>query len=184
MKDEEIMELYVSRSEEAIAQTHRSYGGKLLRLSDNIVHCREDAQECVNDTYLKTWNTIPPKRPTHFYSYLARICRNLSLDLLDRAKADKRKAEVVSLTQEMEQCIPASQRDADLSEKELGRILNGFLATLTPENRMVFVRRYWYVETTAEIAKRYGIKESTLVTRLFRLRGKLAEYLKQEGIAV
>ncbi len=184
MKDEEIIELYFDRKEEAIAETHGVYGGKLLRLSDNIVHCREDAQECVNDTYLKTWNSIPPKRPTHFYSYLARICRNLSLDLLDRDKAAKRRAEVVSLTQEMEQCIPASQRTAERNEKELGRLLNAFLETLTPENRMVFVRRYWYVETTAEIAKRYGIKESALATRLFRLRGKLAEYLKQEGVAV
>ncbi len=184
MEDAKIIELFFARDEEAIRQTDAAYGRRLLRLADNIVHSREDAEESVSDTYLKTWNTIPPKKPNNFFSYLARICRNLSLDKLDWANAAKRKAEVVSLTQEMEQCIPAAGRDAQLDERELGRLLNAFLTTLTPENRMVFVRRYWYVETTAEIAQRYGIKESTLITRLHRIRAKLSDYLKKEGIPV
>ncbi len=184
MEDAKIIELFFARNEEAIAQTDAAYGSRLLRLADNIVHSREDAEESVNDTYLKTWNSIPPRKPSHFFPYLARICRNLSLDRLDWANAAKRKAEVVSLTQEMEQCIPDIRRDAELDERELGRILNAFLETLSPENQMVFVRRYWYVDTTAEIAARYGIKESTLITRLHRIRTKLAEYLNKEGIAV
>ncbi len=184
MDDEAIIELYFARNEEAIRRTEQTYGSRLLRLSDNILRCREDAQECVSDTYLRAWRAIPPTRPGKLYSYLARICRNLSLNRLEKASAAKRRAEVVSLTQELEQCIPAVHRDAEPDAKELGRILNDFLQTLSPENRMVFVRRYWFVETTAEIAQRYGIREGTLTTRLHRIRKKLAEYLEQEGIAV
>ncbi len=184
MDDETIIALYFSRNEEAIACTDAAYGTRLLHISDNILRNREDARECVNDTYLRTWKTIPPTRPRSLYSFLAKICRNLSLTRLDWANAAKRRAEVVSLTQEMEQCIPAVHRDTEPDAKELGRALNAFLAALSPENRMIFVRRYWYVETTAEIAARYGIKEGALNTRLHRLRNKLAAYLEQEGIAV
>lgn len=184
MEDNQIIALFFARNEDAIRQTDLVYGSRLLRLADGILNNREDAEENVSDTYLRTWNTIPPKKPENFFSYLAKICRNLCLDRLDWRNAAKRKAEVVSLTEEMEQCIPGQYREAEADDRELGRILNEFLGTLTPENRMVFVRRYWYVETTAEIARRYGIKEGTLVTRLHRIRGKLADYLRQEGIAV
>ncbi len=184
MDDETIIGLYFARNEEAIARTDAAYGTRLLHISDNILHSREDARECVNDTYLRTWKSIPPTRPRSLYSFLAKICRNLSLTRLDWANAAKRRAEVVSLTQEMEQCIPAVHRDTEPDAKELGRALNTFLGTLSPENRMIFVRRYWYVETTAEIAARYGIREGALNTRLHRLRNKLADYLEQEGIAV
>ncbi len=184
MEDSKIIELFFSRDQEALAQVDHTYGRKLFHISDNILRCFEDAQECVNDTYLKTWNTIPPKRPDSLFGYLAKICRNLSLNKLDWSNAAKRKAEVVSLTQEMESCIPSSCQDAALEARELGRILNTFLSTLSPENRMVFVRRYWYVDTVAEIAARYGINEAAVNTRLFRLRKKLADYLAKEGIAV
>ncbi len=184
MKDEAILDLYFARDERALQETHQSYGRRLLNLSGCILNSREDAEECVSDTYLRTWNSIPPTRPVSLFSYLAKICRNLSLTKVNWANAAKRKGEVVSLTQEMEQCIPDVHRDTELESKELGRILNAFLETLSPENQMVFVRRYWFVETTAEIAARYGIKEATLITRLHRLRKKLADYLSKEGIAV
>lgn len=184
MEDTKIIELYFLRSEDAIRQTHAAYGKRLLRLSDNIVHSREDAEESVNDTYLKAWNSIPPTKPERLFSYLARICRNLSFDCLSRNNAVKRKAEVVPLTQELEQCFPGGTLEDRWNEKELGVLVNAFLETLTPENRMIFVRRYWYADSTAEIARRYGIQENALVTRLYRIRKKLAENLKKEGIAV
>lgn len=184
MNDEKIIELFFARSEEAIQQTDAAYGKRLTHLSENILKNTEDAQECVSDTYFRAWNSIPPTRPRSLFAYLARICRNASLTKLNWSNAAKRKAEVVSLTQEMEQCIPDSHLEKEMDERELGRLLNAFLETLSPENQMVFVRRYWFVETTAEISARYGIKESALNTRLHRLRKKLAEYLDKEGITV
>ena len=133
---------------------------------------------------MKAWDTIPPQRPEHFFAYIAKICRNFALKRIDWQKAKKRNAEVVTLTQEMENCIPDTYRDMEADERELGRILDAFLRTLTPENQMVFLRRYWYVDTIAEIAVRYGISESAVQMRLNRTRSKLAMYLAKEGIKV
>lgn len=184
MEDTKIIELYFARNEDAIRYTDISYGHRLNRLANRIVQNTEDAQECVNDTYMKTWATIPPQKPNHFFAYLAKICRNLALNKLDWKNATKRKAEVVSLTEEMEGCIPDTQRDREVEARELGAALDGFLRTLTPENRMVFLRRYWYVDTISEIALRYGISESAVQMRLVRTREKLRIYLAKEGIAV
>lgn len=184
MEDSKIIELYFARNEDAIRYTDIAYGRRLNRVADRIVQNPLDAQECVNDTYLKTWNAIPPKKPEHFFAFLAKICRNLALSKLDWKNAAKRKGEVVSLTEEMETCIPDSRRTTELEERELGAALDGFLRTLTPENRMVFLRRYWYVDTISEIALRYGISESAVQMRLIRTREKLRTYLAKEGIAV
>ena len=116
--------------------------------------------------------------------FVAKICRNFALKKLDWKAAAKRNAEVVSLTQEMETCIPDETRERELDSRELGRILDAFLRTLSDENQMVFLRRYWYVDTIAEIAVRYGISESAVQMRLIRTRSKLAEYLAKEGIKV
>lgn len=182
MQDKKIIELFFARNEEAIARTDAVYGRRLFSLADNILRCPEDAEESVSDTYWKAWDTIPPQKPVHFFAYLAKICRHFALGRLDRNNAAKRKAEVVSLTQEMESCIPDSRRDTTLEQKELGRILSDFLRTLSPENRMVFLRRYWYVDTVGEIALRYGISEGAVMTRLSRTRTKLKRYLQKEGI--
>lgn len=184
MDDKQIIKLFLARNEAAIRHTDDTYGRRLFVLADNIVKNDQDAEESVSDTYMKAWDTIPPQQPLHFFAYLAKICRNFALGKLDWKNAAKRKAEVVSLTQEMELCIPDTTRDAQLEGKELGRILNAFLRTLTPENRMVFMRRYWYVDTVAEIAARYGISESAVMTRLSRTRAKLCTYLQKEGIRV
>ena len=184
MEDQKIIELYFARDEEAIKQTDNTYGRRLFVLADNVLKNREDAEESVSDTYMKAWETIPPQRPKHFFAYLAKICRHFALGKVDWKNAAKRKAEVVSLTQEMELCIPDNSREKVMEGKELGRILNAFLGTLTPENRMVFLRRYWYVDTIAEIAARYGISESAVMTRLSRTRSKLCTYLEKEGIFV
>lgn len=184
MEDSKIIALYFARSEEAIRHTDATYGRSLFALADNIVHNDQDAEESVSDTYLRAWNTIPPQKPRHFFAYLATICRRFALDKLDWKSAAKRKGEVVSLTQEMESCIPDTAAEREVDRKELGRALDAFLRTLTPENRMVFLRRYWYMDTVAEIAVRYGISESAVSMRLNRTRGRLKLYLEKEGIPV
>lgn len=184
MEDSKIIELFFARNEDAIKHTDDTYGRRLYHLADSIVHNGQDAEESVSDTYLKAWETIPPLRPKYFFAYIAKICRHFALDKLDWNNAAKRKAEVVSLTQEMELCIPDTERDRNLAGKELGMILDAFLRTLTPENRVVFMRRYWYVDTIAEIAVRYGISESAVQMRLNRTRAKLCTYLEKEGIRV
>ena len=184
MEDSKIIELFFARNEDAIKQTDDTYGRRLYHLADNIVHNGQDAEESVSDTYLKAWETIPPHRPKYYFAYIAKICRHFALDKLDWKNAAKRNAEVVSLTQEMETCIPDTSRDAEVEARELGRILDAFLRTLSDENQMVFLRRYWYVDTIAEIAVRYGISESAVQMRLNRTRSKLAGYLAKEGISV
>lgn len=184
MEDSQIIKLFLARNEDAIRRTDDTYGRRLYHLADGILRSGPDAEESVSDTYLRAWNTIPPKRPQYFFAYLAKICRNFALDRLDWKNAAKRGAEVVSLTQEMENCIPDSQQDRVLDGKELGRILDAFLRSLTPENRVVFLRRYWYVDTVAEIAVRYGLSESAVQMRLSRTKAKLSTYLEKEGISV
>ena len=184
MDDKKIIELFLARNEDAIKHTDDTYGRRLFHLADNIVRNDQDAEESVNDTYMKAWNTIPPRKPQYFFAYIAKICRHFALDKLDWNNAAKRKAEVVSLTQEMEICIPDEKRDREIESRELGRILDAFLRTLSDENQMVFLRRYWFVDTIAEIAVRYGISESAVQMRLIRTKNKLAEYLAKEGIAV
>ena len=150
MEDEKIIDLYWERKDEAIMETQAAYGRQLQTIAQRIVQSYEDAEESVNDTYLAAWRTIPPKRPKYFFAYLAKICRNFAFGKLDWLDAARRKAEVVTLSEEME----------------------------------LFVRRYWYVDTVAEIAQRYNMSESKVKTRLHRIREKLRVYLMQEGIAV
>lgn len=182
MDDAKIIALFWERNEQAVKETDSAYGGRLYSLAHRILGNREDAEESVSDTYMETWNAIPPKKPTYFYAFLAAICRNLSLDRLDWRMAAKRNAEVVALTQEMENCIPDSRQESEFDRRELRRILEGFLDTLSRENRLIFLRRYLYVDTVAEIAARYGISESKVKTQLHRIRKKLLTVLEREGI--
>jgi len=184
MDDKQIIALFFERDEEALRQTDATYGRKLHSLSDRILRCREDAQECVNDTYLNTWNAIPPRHPSHFFAFLASICRNLCLNRLDWDKASKRNAEVVFLSEEMEQCIPDLRREQELEDRELGQLLSAFLKGLPKESRLIFLRRYWYVDTIAEIAARYGMTESKVKMQLSRTRAKLRTCLEKEGITL
>jgi RNA polymerase sigma-70 factor (ECF subfamily) len=153
-------------------------------LANKILNNREDAEESVSDTYMKTWEIIPPQRPKYYYAFLASICRHLSFHKVDWKLAAKRNAEVVTLTQEMEMCIPDTSRDRKLEGKELGRIMNAFLESLPKDTRLIFLRRYWHVDTIAEIAARYGMTESKVKMQLSRTRAKLQTYLESEGIYV
>ena len=184
MEDAKIIELFFQRNEQAVKETDTAYGRKLYVLSNNILNNREDAEESVSDTYMETWKSIPPKRPKYFYAFLASICRNMSFNRLDWRMAAKRNAEVVALTQEMELCIPDSRQEVEMDRRELRRVLESFLETLSKESRLIFLRRYLYVDTVAEIAARYGISESKVKTQLHRTRAKLHTYLAKEGICV
>lgn len=184
MTDSQILDLYWARSEDAIRQTDLRYGRKLHTLADKIVQNFEDAQECVSDTYLKTWDTIPPKRPEHFFAYIAKICRNFALGVQDWKNAAKRKGELVSLTAEMETCIPDPQHERRMEGEELGEMLNRFLETLSRDNRVIFLRRYWYLDSVSEISFRYGMSESKVKTSLHRTRTKLHAFLEKEGITL
>lgn len=184
MEDAEIIALFWARDEGAIRETDAAYGPKLHTLADQILRCREDAQECVSDTYMKAWEVIPPQRPVYFFAFLAKICRNFALGVLQRQAAAKRSAQVVSLTQELEQCIPDRSVDRRLEGEELGALLERFLDSLSRENRIIFLRRYWYTDSVRQIAERCRISESKVKTQLHRTRRKLRQYLEQEGITV
>lgn len=184
MEDDKIIELFWARNEDAIAETDKAYGRRLHALSNRILNNREDAEESVNDTYMNAWDCIPPQRPKFFYAFLASICRHLSFHKVDWRLAAKRNAAVVSLTQEMEMCIPDSTQDRTFEKKELGRILNAFLEKLPKDTRLIFLRRYWHLDTIAEIAARYGMTESKVKMQLSRTRAKLCTYLEREGIYV
>ena len=184
MEDAKIIDLYFARNEDAIRQTDAAYGRKLFFLADRILHDTQDSEESVSDTYMKTWETIPPIRPVYFYAYLAKICRFFALGKLDWKAAAKRKADVVSLTDEMALCIPDHRKETEVSSKQIGRAMNEFLGNLNQESRVIFLRRYWFCDTIAEIAERYGISESKVKMRLHRTRTQLANYLNKEGIIV
>ena len=184
MTDSQIVAMFWERSEYAIRQTDAVYGRRLFAASDKILHSRQDAEESVNDTYLKAWETIPPQRPNYFYAYLAKICRNFSLSRLQWNSAAKRNAHVVGLTKELEQCIPDTSHDTQMDSEEIGRVLNQFLGSLSLENRLIFMRRYWYADSIQEIADRYHISQSKVKTQLHRTRKKLQIYLQKEGIYV
>ena len=182
MNDHNIIDLFFARDEAAIHHTQDKYGKRLFTLADNILRNNQDAEESVSDTYLRAWETIPPQRPRHFFAYLAKICRNFSLKKLDWNNAAKRKAEVITLTQELELCIPDRSRDIDALE--LGQILDAFLRELPPDNRLVFLRRYCYGDPISVIAARYDLSESAVNMRLNRTRAKLRAHLEKEGIPV
>lgn len=184
MEDKKLIELYWKRNEKAICKTAAVYGPSLLRLALRITGDDSDAQECVNDTYFAAWNSIPPTRPVSLSAYLSRICRNLAFDILDRRNEEKRTAIVVELSAELQQCIPDRMMEYRMESREIGDLLNRFLRTLKPQERKIFLRRYWYGDTIAEIAEAMAITTGKVKTQLHRTRRKLKTILDQEGISV
>lgn len=183
MEDEQIIALYFSRDDRAIRETEAAYGGRLLTLSRRILNSREDAQESVNDTYLQAWNSIPPEQPGILYAFLAAICRHLSLNRLDWRSAAKRSGCMVELTAELESCIPGRASDP-VTRIAVKDALEQFLRGLKQEERLLFLRRYLYLEPIAQLAQEFGISQSKCKTLLYRLRNKLRLYLEKEGITV
>lgn len=186
MKDEEIINLYFSRREEAITETSHKYGKYCNYIAFQILHNREDSEECVNDTYMKAWDIIPPQRPRILSAFLGKITRNLALNRYKHNNTEKRGAGQVSLVlEELQECIPAKNDIEQIMEDELIiDSLNCFLDKLTPKNRKIFMSRYFYMCSIKEIADNYKISESNIKTTLYRTRNELKEFLEKEGVQV
>lgn len=180
MEDNKIIELYFKRDESAVSQTKECYGERLKALSFRILQNREDAEECENDTYMKAWSSIPPQRPQHFFAYLARICRNTALNMLEKQNAEKRSAVIVELSGELSECLPDNGSAEQAAENELGDMISRFLRNVSKESRIIFVRRYFLSEAITDISKALGISESKIKSSLFRTRNKLRDYLSKE----
>jgi len=182
MEDRKIIELYWERSEDAISQTEQKYGRFCRSIAYNILHNDEDSEECVSDTYLKAWEEMPPKQPERLSAFLGRITRNISLHRYDRRNAQKRGGGEITLAlDELGECIPSGERvESTIDNLELAALLNSFLAALTPQNRIIFVRRYWYLYSIKEISAQLGVSESKVKTSLFRTRSALRTLLEKE----
>ena len=183
MKDEAIIELYWARSEAAIAETERAYGRYCRSVALGILRDDQDAEETVNDAYLKTWNSIPPERPNPLKGFLGRITRQLSINRLERNTAQKRGAGQYALAlEELAECIPDRDSGTDLDDlTALRDALNRFLRELDPEPRRVFLRRYWHTQSVAEIAEACGMSQSKVKSMLLRTRNRLRIKLTEEG---
>ena len=183
MEDEEIVKLYLDREERAIRATQEKYGWKLEQMSERIVGDRETAGECVNDTYLRTWEAIPPHEPWgYFFAFVARIARGISLNRYKKEHAKKRQATVVTLTAELQECVAGGGTvEQNIDEKLLKESLNEFVAGLQEEKRMIFIRRYWYMDEISVIAKEMGYSVAKVKGMLFRLRKKLKDRLEKDG---
>ena len=186
MEDEQIIDLYFAREEQALAETDRKYGPYCFALANNILHNDQDAEETVSDTWWKAWNAIPPKRPAVFRMFLAKITRNLAFSRWRRETAGKRGGgEIALVLEELEACIASPGRvEEGLEGKELARTIRAFLDTLSERDQNIFLRRYFFVEESETIAIRYGMKPATVRRTLTRIRTRLRKYLIQEGYAV
>lgn len=181
--DEKIIELFFQRSEKAIHELDIKYGKVCHKLSYNIINNRQDAEECVNDAYLGVWNAIPPAKPNPLLTYLCKIVRNLSLKTYYRKEAAKRNSVYDVSIQELEACLSAPNTvESEIEARELARIIERFLDTLTVENRVIFLRRYWFSDTYADIAGRVGLTEKNISVRLTRIRQKLKKYLIEREV--
>ena len=185
MEDIQIVALYLDRNESAISESDRKYGRILRSLSISYVSSREDAEECVNDTYLDAWNTIPPQRPISLGAFLSKITRRISIDRFRHDHRAKRGG-LKAITEELTECIPDPDGDpaAAVSSAELRAALNSFVASLEEQDQKLFVGRYWHGYTPRELAKAYGMKENALNQRLFRIRERLRRYLTERGYRV
>lgn len=186
MEDRQIIELYNKRSEAAISKTADKYGKYCHYVAYNILFNEQDCEECVNDTWLRAWNTIPPQQPDRLSTFLGKITRNLALDKYKYYNREKRGGGQTALVlDELNECLPAmDSTEQAVNDRLLVEVLNGFLRSLPAEKRQMFVRRYWYLSSVSEIAKDYDISESNVKVILLRIRSKLKKVLEKEGIVL
>lgn len=184
MEDREIVELYWQRSDVALTETQQKYGHYCYAIANGILRSEADAEECVNDVYVGAWNAMPPHRPDNLAAFLARITRNLSLKRLRAMTAEKRGGGETALAlEELGEIIPARTGPAEQVEaRELARALDAFLATLPVAQRRIFLCRYWYFDSVADIARRFGCSESKVKMTCKRVRDRLSQYLRKEGL--
>lgn len=186
MKDEQIISLYWKRDEHAIYYTAQKYGGYCNSIAFRILSNQEDTEECVNDTYLHVWNAIPPTRPSRFRAFIGQITRNLALDYRRKAAAKKRGAGAYPLVlEDLEHCLgDGSDLEQWLMQKELTGYINDFLHTLSIPQRRVFIQRYWYFCSIAEIAQQHGYSAAKVTSMLHRMRARFRTYLAERGVQV
>ena len=184
MDDRQIIALYNERSEAALSETENKYGRYCRTIAYNILNNEEDSEECVNDTWLKAWEAIPPRCPDSLAAFLGKITRNLALNLYKHKNREKRGGgQTMLVLEELVECVPGTDSTEDaVDEALLAEVLNGFLAELPTEKRKIFMRRYWYLSSVREIAEEYGLSESKVKMTLLRLRSKLKTVLEKEGI--
>ena len=185
MEDVRIIELFFARDEAALLETERKYGGRLTALACSITEDPQDAEECVNDTYLEVWQAIPPARPDHFFAFLAKILRHNALTVCEKRHAKKREGVTVELTRELSECLPDSYDPAaEEDSAAIRKALEDFLRSQEEPARRLFLRRYFYAVPIAELAQETGLTESAVTSRLHRLREKLRVHLGKEGIGL
>ncbi len=186
LQDDRIVELYWNREETAIDATEKKYGAYLMKIAYNILADREDSRECVNDTYLGAWNSIPPQKPKKLSAFLGRITRNLSLNRFFEKTADKRgSGQTAAVLDELAECVSSGVTTEDISDNNtLRHALNDFLFCLEPEKRIIFMQRYWYMMPVKAIAAEHSSTESRIKMILLRTRSELKEHLIKEGITL
>lgn len=185
MDDEKIIELFFNRSEQAIEEVDKKYGKTCHNISYNILHNKLDAEECVNDAYLGAWNAIPPARPNPLLTYLCKIVRNLSIKRYEFNTAIKRNSTYDVAMEELESCLSSPETvESEIALKELTHIIENFLDSLSTENRVIFLRRYWFSDTYSDIAARLGMTEKNVSVRLTRIRENLRNYLTEREVLV
>lgn len=181
---ERILLLFEERNEQALKEAAMQYGALCRSLARNITGSREDAEECLNDALLKAWETIPPAHPESLRAYLLRIVRNSALNRLEQQKAKKRGgSEIPAAYDELAECLPAKDNVANqVEQKELQAAVRAFLAELPQHQRDLFVRRYWYASSAAELSELFGLSENNVRVTLSRIRKRLQKYLRKEGL--
>lgn len=183
MEDAKIVQMYWDRNPEAISVTAQKYGSYCSSIAINILGNNEDAEECVNDTYLNAWNAMPPHKPGILATFLGKITRNLAFNRYKYNRAKKRgDGEVTIVLGELSECVSGKNNvEEEMEYKELVKAINTFVETLTPVKRSIFVCRYWYTDSVSDIAARLGMREGTVSMMLNRLRVKLHKYLSERG---
>ena len=183
MEDTEIVALFWARDEAALDACAEKYGKLLYKLSLGVLCAKEDCEEVLDDAYLAAWNAIPPARPQHLGAYLCKIVRNLSVKKYRYNHAAKRSTVYAACIDELAELLPAPENvETAFDAAETGALISAFLRAQDPNTRALFVRRYFFLDTPAEIAARYGMKQNTVKSILYRTRKKLAEYLQKEGV--
>ena len=185
MDDRQIIDLYFARDEQAIAETEQKYGGFCWRIAMNVLGVREDAEECVSDTYLSAWDRIPPTIPQSLKAFLGRIVRNLSISRFRAMRAKKRYNGMEVLLSELGDCVPSDRQvEQTVEAKELSGYISEWLDSLSEEDCALFVRRYWFGDAVQELAEKCGISAAQMAQRMLRLRKGLRTALEQKGVAL
>lgn len=182
MEDQEIIALFGSRSEQAIAELSHKYGNICKKISFRILNDVRDVEECLNDTWLGVWDSIPPHHPDSLNAYICRMTRNLSLKKFRYNTAQKRNSYYDLSLSELEQCIPAKSGEMEAETEELSVLIEQFLDSLSKPDRVMFMKRYWFTEPISEIAKEFGMSENHVSVKMLRIRNKMKKFLEREGV--